>query len=81
MIIKPHKSFKMEKFNQIIDQSFELKLEQLIEEISSNEFVTEVGDKIFEETGKNLDDEQVKRMIGERLTPILINFHQLVLKP
>lgn len=71
----------MDKVNQIIDQEINNKLEQLINELSTNEFVVEVGDKIFVNTGKNLDDNEVKMMIGERLTPILINFHQLVLKP
>ena len=71
----------MDKVNQIIDQQINSKLEQLINELSTNEFVVEVGDKIFMNTGKNLDDNEVKMMIGERLTPILINFHQLVLKP
>lgn len=71
----------MNQVNQIIDQEINSKLEQLINELSTNEFVTEVGDKIFMNTGKNLDDHEVKMMIGERLTPILINFHQLVLKP
>ena len=71
----------MNQVNQIIDQEINSKLEQLINELSTNEFVGEVGDKIFMNTGKNLDDHEVKMMIGERLTPILINFHQLVLKP
>ena len=70
----------MDKVNQIIDQEINNKLEQLIEELSTNEFVVEVGDKIFVNTGKNLDDNEVKKMIGERLTPILINVHKLVLK-
>ena len=70
----------MDKVNQIIDQEINSKLEQLIEELSTNEFVVEVGDKIFMNTGKNLDDNEVKMMIGERLTPILINVHKLVLK-
>ena len=71
----------MNQVNQIIDQEINSKLEQLINELSTNEFVVEIGDKIFMNTGKNLDDNEVKMMIGERLTPILINFHQLVLKP
>ena len=71
----------MNQVNQIIDQEINSKLEQLINELSTNEFVVEVGDKIFVNTGKNLDDNEVKMMIGERLTPILINFHQLILKP
>lgn len=71
----------MDKVNQIIDQEINSKLEQLIEELSTNEFVVEVGDKIFVNTGKNLDDHEVKMMIGERLIPILITFNQVVLKP
>ena len=54
------------------------KFENLIEEISTNEFVTEVGDKIFEETGKSFDDEQVKQMIGEMLVPQLLNISNMV---
>ena len=57
-----------------VQQTLNQKFENLIEEISSNEFVTEVGDKIFEETGKNLDDEQVKRMIGEMLVRLNPSF-------
>lgn len=71
----------MDKVNQIIDQEINNKLEQLINELSTNEFVDEVGDKVFVKTGKNLDDHELKMMIGERLIPILITFNQVVLKP
>jgi hypothetical protein len=54
------------------------KFENLLEEITTNEFVTEVGDKIFEETGKSFDDEQVKVMIGEMLVPQLLNISNMV---
>ena len=54
------------------------KFENLIEEISSNEFVTEVGDRIYEETGKSFDDEQVKQIIGEMLVPQLLNISNMV---
>ena len=54
------------------------KFQNLIEEISTNEFVTQVGDKIFEETGKSFDDEQVKQMIGEMLVPQLLNISNMV---
>lgn len=54
------------------------KIQNLIEEITTNEFVTEVGDKIFEETGKDIDDEQVKQMIGEMLVPQLLNISNMV---
>ena len=54
------------------------KFENLLEEITTNEFVTEVGDKIFEETGKSFDDEQVKQMIGEMLVPQLLNVSNMV---
>ena len=54
------------------------KFQNLLEEITTNEFVTEVGDKIFEETGKTFDDEQVKQMIGEMLVPQLLNISNMV---
>jgi hypothetical protein len=53
-------------------------LEQLINELSTNEFVEEINDEIFEETGEEVDN--LKEIIGERLTPMLINFSRLVLK-
>jgi hypothetical protein len=62
----------------IVQETLNQKFENLIEEISSNEFITEVGDKIFEETGKTFDDEQVKMMIGEMLVPQLLNISNMV---
>jgi hypothetical protein len=55
------------------------KFENLLEEFTTNEFVTEVGDKIFEETGKTFDDEEVKEMIGETLfSHLLLNVSLLI---
>ena len=68
----------MNKVNQIIDVKIFDKLEQLVNELSTNEFVEEIGDEIFEETGEEVDN--LKEIIGERLTPMLINFSRLVLK-
>lgn len=62
-----------------VQETLNQKFENLLEEISSNEFVTEVGDKIFEETGKTFDDEQVKRMIGEMLVPQLLQMSKVVI--
>jgi hypothetical protein len=67
----------MNKVNQIIDVKIFDKLEQLVNELSTNEFVEEIGDEIFEETGEEVDN--LKEIIGERLTPLLIKFSQLVL--
>jgi hypothetical protein len=67
----------MNKVNQIIDVKIFDKLEQLVNELSTNEFVEEIGDEIFEETGEEVDN--LKEVIGERLTPLLIKFSQLVL--
>jgi hypothetical protein len=63
----------------IVQETLNQKFENLIEEISSNEFITEVGDKIFEETGKSFDDEQVKVMIGEMLVPQLLQMSKVVI--
>jgi hypothetical protein len=67
----------MNKVNQIIDVKIFDKLEQLVNELSTNEFVEEISDEIFEETGEEVDN--LKEIIGERLTPLLIKFSQLVL--
>jgi hypothetical protein len=67
----------MNKVNQIIDVKIFDKLEQLVNELSTNEFVEEISDEIFEETGEEVDN--LKEVIGERLTPLLIKFSQLVL--
>ena len=67
----------MNKVNRIIDEKILNKLEQLVNELSTNEFVEEIGDEIFEETGEEVDN--LKEIIGERLTPLLIKFSQLVL--
>jgi hypothetical protein len=67
----------MNKVNQIIDVKIFDKLEQLVNELSTNEFVEEIGDEIFDTTGEEVDN--LKEIIGERLTPLLIKFSQLVL--
>jgi hypothetical protein len=67
----------MNEVNQIIDQKILDKLVQLVEDLSTNEFVEEIGDEIFDKTGEEVDN--LKEIIGERLTPILINFSRVVL--
>ena len=67
----------MNQVNQIIDQKILDKLEELVEELSTNEFVDEVGDEIFEKSGEEVDN--LKEIIGERLTPILMRFSRMVL--
>jgi hypothetical protein len=67
----------MNEVNRIIDQKILDKLVQLVEDLSTNEFVEEIGDEIFEKTGEEVDN--LKEIIGERLTPILINFSRVVL--
>ena len=67
----------MNQVNQIIDQKILDKLEQLVEDLSTNEFVDEVGDEIFEKSGEEVDN--LKEIIGERLTPILMRFSRMVL--
>ena len=67
----------MNEVNRIIDQKILDKLVQLVEDLSTNEFVEEIGDEIFDKTGEEVDN--LKEIIGERLTPILINFSRVVL--
>jgi hypothetical protein len=67
----------MNEVNQIIDQKILDKLVLLVEDLSTNEFVEEIGDEIFDKTGEEVDN--LKEIIGERLTPILIRFSRVVL--
>jgi hypothetical protein len=67
----------MNQVNQIIDLKILDKLEQLVEDLSTNEFINEVGDEIFEKSGEEVDN--LKEIIGERLTPILMRFSRIVL--
>ena len=69
----------MNKTNQIINQKVTDKLVELIRSFSTNEFVEEVGDKIFEETGENIETEDLKLIIGKQLTPIMVNLSRVVL--
>ena len=69
-----------EKSNEIIRMEFTQKLTQLIEEFNTNEFVEEIGDKIHQETGLELTNEEIKEEIGKVFLPLLPMFSDIGLQ-
>lgn len=47
------------------------KLSNLIEELSTNEFIEEVGDEIYVQTGNSLSPDDVKDLVGSKVIPLL----------
>ena len=56
------------------------KLSMLMEELQTNEFVDMIGDRIHDETGIELNHEQVKRIVGDVLIPLLPKFSDIGLE-
>lgn len=56
------------------------KLSLLMEELQTNEFVEMIGDRIHEETDIELNHEQVKRIVGDVLIPLLPKFSDIGLE-
>ena len=61
--------------NGIISDVIVEKLTQVIEEMSTNEFIDLICDKIHQETGVDVTDdeivEEVEMMIGDKILPLL----------
>lgn len=61
--------------NGIISDVIVEKLTQVIEEMSTNEFIDMICDKIHQETGVDVTDdenrEEVEMMIGDKILPLL----------
>lgn len=61
--------------NGIISDVISDKLTQVMEEMSTNEFVDMICDKIYEETGFDVEDdekrEEVFEMIGDKVLPLV----------
>lgn len=47
------------------------KLSELVEELSTNEFIQEVGDEIYVQTGEDLHSKDVKDLVGSKVIPLL----------
>jgi Mg/Co/Ni transporter MgtE len=70
-----------EKLLEIVNEVVGERLSQLIEEMSTDEFVEMIGDMYFDQTGNNLDDgtddefnqdEYLNGIIGSRVVPLLL---------
>jgi hypothetical protein len=56
------------------------KLTTLLEEMSQNEFIEMVGDRIHKETGVNLDSDEVSELVGDKMTPLLMRIGQWIVE-
>ena len=71
---------KNEKVLEIVNDVITERITQLVEEMSTNEFVEMIGDMYFDQTGKNIEDdtdddfdkdEYLNEIIGSRVIPLL----------
>ena len=70
-----------EKTQEIISNEINDRLTQLIEEMSTNEFIDLICDKVYTETGIDYTDEQreeITSQIGEQVFPLLIKIMEHV---
>ena len=72
-----------EKVLEIVNDVINDRITQMIEEISTNEFVDMICDKIHEETGFDVDDddkrEEVSDLIGSRVLPLLHKMSEYII--
>lgn len=70
-----------ETTQEIISNEINERLSQLIEEMSTNEFVDMICDKVYTETGIDYTDEQreeITSQIGEQVFPLLMKLMEHV---
>ena len=70
-----------EKTQEIISNEINDRLTQLIEEMSTNEFIDLICDKVYTETGIDYTDEQreeITSQIGEQVFPLLMKLMEHV---
>lgn len=70
-----------DKTQEIISDEINERLTQLIEEMSTNEFVDMICDKVYTETGIDYTDEQreeITSQIGEQVFPLLMKLMEHV---
>jgi hypothetical protein len=68
----------MDKIETIVTNIINDKLSQFIDQFTEQEFLDEVGDKIFDETQQNLDKEELKFIVQNKLIPLLYKVGQYV---
>jgi predicted transcriptional regulator len=64
--------------NKIVTELISDRLTELVEELSTNEFREQVGDTIFERTGKNLDEDELNDVIFNSIQPLLLKVVEYV---
>jgi hypothetical protein len=70
-----------ETTQEIISNEINERLTQLIEEMSTNEFIDLICDKVYTETGIDYTDEQreeITSQIGEQVFPLLMKLMEHV---
>ena len=69
-----------EKMLEIVNDVINQKLENLMEEISTNEFVEMITDMYQDQTGEEIEDtDEVSEIIGERVVPLLTKVCEYVI--
>ena len=69
------KIMEKEMVRNLIREEINQKLINLIEELSDNEFIEFILDKIHDETGEEVEIEKVKGIVGYE---VMINLKQLI---
>jgi hypothetical protein len=64
--------------NKIVTELISDRLTELVEGLSTNEFREQVGDTIFERTGKSFDDDELDDIIFNSLQPLLLKIVEYV---
>ena len=81
-ICSEQKNNKMnkEKMLEIVNDVINQKLENLMEEMSTNEFVEMITDMYQDQTGEEIEDtDEVSEVIGERIVPLLTKVCEYVI--
>ena len=69
-----------EKMLEIVNDVINQKLENLMEEISTPEFVEMITDMYQDQTGEEIEDtDEVQEVIGERVIPLLTKVTEYVI--
>lgn len=69
-----------EKMLEIVNEVINQKLENLMEEISTPEFIEMITDMYVDQTGEEIEDtDEVQEVIGERVIPLLTKVTEYVI--
>lgn len=69
-----------EKMLEIVNDVINQKLENLMEEISTTEFIEMITDMYQDQTGEEIEDtDEVSEVVGERVIPLLTKVTEYVI--